>query len=310
MDFSTSLDSSLLESSAPAKKWLEEISCVVCKEVPRNPLETLCCSTIYCWNCYTTAPKECPKCLTIQEVRPNIPLMRLLKNMPLKRRCGEGECEFRGTDSEIEAHLTNDCEFVKVPCSNNDLCTHISIRKDMAKHEQEDCPWLQRICPYDPDHKVFNCAYEEHVESCMMRPFTCPNEGCGLELRKKELQIHLDDECEFAAVACPFSHSGCLALVYRKDIGKHLRDNTELHLSMLAKRVKEQQDEISELTRVVSEVRHDQAIEQAPRSKFAFEGEKIVRPLAVVFAVFVMGLLWVKVLGYFLVSKNHVGFRH
>ncbi len=141
----------------------------------------------------------------------------------------------------------------------------------MPKHEQEDCPWLQRICPYDPDHKVFNCAYEvrnhdnktrrfvlnnqqEHVENCLMRPFTCPNDGCGLELRRKELQIHLDDECEFAAVPCPFSHSGCLALVwilhslsrhslirgqvFRKDIGKHLRDNTELHLSMLAKRVK------------------------------------------------------------------------
>jgi hypothetical protein len=99
--------------------------------------------------------------------------------------------------------------------------------------------------------------------------------------------------------------------VYRKDIGKHLRDNTELHLSMLAKRVKEQQDEISELTRVVSEVRQEQVIERdIPRNKFAFEGEKIVRPLAVVFAVFVMGLLWVKVLGFFLASKNHVGFRH
>ncbi len=49
--------------------------------------------------------------------------------MPLKRRCSEGECDFRGTDAEIEAHLANDCEFVKVACANSDLCTYISFRK-------------------------------------------------------------------------------------------------------------------------------------------------------------------------------------
>jgi hypothetical protein len=40
------------------------------------------------------------------------------------------------------------------------------------------------------------------------------------------------------------------------------------------------------------------------------DGEKIVRPLAIIFAVFVVGLLWIKVLGYLLVTKGHIGFRH
>jgi len=48
--------------------------------------------------------------------------------MPLKRRCCEGDCEFRGTDAEIEAHLAIDCEFVKVACPNSDLCTFMSAR--------------------------------------------------------------------------------------------------------------------------------------------------------------------------------------
>jgi hypothetical protein len=54
--------------------------------------------------------------------------------MPLKRRCSEGECEFRGTDAEIESHLTKDCEFVKVACPNSDLCTFMSIRKVIDRH--------------------------------------------------------------------------------------------------------------------------------------------------------------------------------
>ena len=66
------------------------------------------------------------------------------------------------------------------------------------------------------DKLIFKCLNEgcnveisysnvrQHDQICEFAKVTCPSEGCGIQLPKKEMENHIKNECKFSFVPCKF----------------------------------------------------------------------------------------------------------
>jgi len=76
----------------------------------------------------------------------------------------------------------------------------------------------------------------------------CPNE-CQTPLRRKDLNQHIQNECRFTPIPCPFARLGCEegeALV-RETFQQHMQEKLQLHLLLGVGKIEKQDKEIAAL---------------------------------------------------------------
>ena len=69
------------------------------------------------------------------------------------------------------------------------------------------------------DVKVSKDMLEKHQEACKFALKKCPNEGCGLSMRRADINKHDFVDCEYALVKC--KAPGCNARMCRKMMSQH-----------------------------------------------------------------------------------------
>ena len=141
------------EDSRFETKVDENLHCVICTEVLKDPVQCRRNEHHFCRNCIVEHLKHSPKCPTCQDpltVETLVKPQRFLANTlaGLKISCDNSN---RGCRKVVElgslaTHVAS-CEFSPMPCSN-DQCEEIISRRDKEIHENKVCDFRQVKCDY------------------------------------------------------------------------------------------------------------------------------------------------------------------
>ena len=226
-----------------------QTQCFICLQILRDPHLISCCGHNFCALCISRVEKDgkpCPLC--------NASGFTTMANKGLKRtlldyqvRCPNGQCRFDclwvGELRSFDEHLNIDpqpkrqlegCQFVVL------VCTHCKgdIRRDMlAEHQFERCPKRPYTCEHCEEYKsIFEDVAYNHWPECKCFLLPCPNKctpsGSGIE--RQRLDHHMKEECPLALVQCALRHAGCEVTLPRKDMADHMKDESIVHISLLA----------------------------------------------------------------------------
>ena len=141
------------EESRFETKIDENLRCVICTEVLKDPVQCRRNEHHFCKNCIIEHLKHsqtCPTCQDPLTVDTLVKPQRFLANTlsSLKIACDNAE---RGCRQVVELGLLNthvvNCDFSPVPCSN-DQCDEIINRRDKEIHEKKVCEYRQVKCDY------------------------------------------------------------------------------------------------------------------------------------------------------------------
>ena len=135
------------------------VLCTVCDNVCCNCLTWEQCGHSVCANCVPSSP-PCPLCKTVQTLRPNVAMRRLIDSLPVQCKnladcCYTMDASFRpwkGPLAELSNHLTTSCGA-----------------------EPTQCPHCNA--------KMKRRVQEEHVPQCFSRPVACKYCQCAMMLR-------------------------------------------------------------------------------------------------------------------------------
>ena len=143
-------------------------------------------------------------------------------------------CERKETVSTLEEHLAN-CEFFPVACEFN--CDKILLASEMEEHIANECENRKLDCEYCEDNMRAG-DMDGHLLVCAEHPVLCPNE-CGQdEMKRKELQEHIDSACELTVLKCAYTQSGCEVSLARNEMKQHENEHQSEHLSLLNAHIK------------------------------------------------------------------------
>ena len=159
----------------------ENLHCIICTEVLKDPVQCRRNEHHFCRNCITKHLKhssKCPTCNDLLSVKTLVRPQRFLANTLscLKILCDNSE---RGCRKVVElgslaTHVAS-CGFSPMPCSN-DQCEEIISRRDKEIHENKVCDFRRVKCDY--------CGQMVLYKNFMQH--TCPP---GKDIREMKAQL-------------------------------------------------------------------------------------------------------------------------
>ena len=170
----------------------ENLHCVICTEVLRDPVQCRSNEHHFCRNCITEHLKHsqnCPTCkdpLTVETlVRPQRFLANTLSNLKISCENSERGCRAVVELGSLITHVAS-CEFNPVACSN-DQCDEIISRRDREIHESKVCDFRPVKCDYCSETVVYKNLMQH----------TCPRRREIREMKKEitALKRQLDTLC-------------------------------------------------------------------------------------------------------------------
>ncbi len=191
----------------------------------------------------------------------NTPYLNTHKDLHFRRQVGQtlvycfqksSGCVWMGPVHQLDQHLQynqlgtdEDCRYVEVLCPYQ--CRMHIARRKLKKHMQEDCEKRQYRCNYCDEEGPFGYIVNSHLPLCPKFPTKCPK-GCDDMMKREELKLHLENDCQYFEVPCEFAYAGCTnGKVRRKDMTKHMDDNCQAHMKLLAAHDRKKDAEIEAL---------------------------------------------------------------
>ena len=216
----------------------DDLLCEACQRVAREPHITDCCGGHFCKACIHR-PKEdrqpCPSCaqaqfVTFPDMRDHNRILALQVYCTMK---GRG-CEWEGRLEDLHAHLdvdANDCQHVDVVCSNK--CGQSVPRLLVPSHLADSCPNRDFFCHHCNFTATYRVVRYNHWLECPRIPVPCPN-GCSVgAVERADMEDHIK-VCLLQEVACGLSRAGCRERFLLQDEDRHMEDNTQRHLLLMA----------------------------------------------------------------------------
>ena len=153
-------------------------------------------------------------------------------------------CEWVGTVGTFKEHLAT-CEFTLLPCpkeckdDNNKVKAF--MRKDLDKH-LKDCPNRSCTCEYCGEKGTYANITAVHDKTCEKKIVPCSNTECPKTMQCQLLGKHVNTECEYTEIPCKYKKLGCGMELKRKDMAAHEQDDS-LHLHMAIDKVNSLEEE-------------------------------------------------------------------
>ncbi|XP_042298211.1 TNF receptor-associated factor 4 isoform X5 [Sceloporus undulatus] len=163
------------------------------------------------------------------------------------------KCEFCGSEFTGEAYENHQglCPQESIYCENK--CGARMMRRLLSQHMVAECPKRTQPCTYCTKEFLYD-TIQSHEYQCPRYPVPCPNQ-CGVpSVAREDLSGHLKENCTTALALCPFKEAGCKHRCPKLSMGRHLDENTKLHLGMMCALVARQRQELAELRREVEEL--------------------------------------------------------
>ncbi len=131
----------------------ENLHCIICREVLKDPVQCRRNEHHFCRNCITKHLKNSPKCptcndpLTVETLaRPQRFLANTLSCLKISCDNSERGCREVVELGSLATHVAS-CGFIPMPCSN-DQCEEIISRRDKEIHENKVCDFRRVKCDY------------------------------------------------------------------------------------------------------------------------------------------------------------------
>ena len=178
------------EDSRFETKVDENLHCVICTEVLKDPVQCRSNEHHFCRNCIAQHLKHSPKCPICQDPLTVETLAKPQRFLANTLACLKISCDNsnRGCRKVVElgslaTHVVS-CEFSPMPCSN-DQCEEIISRRDKEIHENKVCDFRQVKCDY--------CGQMVLYKNFMQH--TCPprEEICEIKAELREVHSRQDE---------------------------------------------------------------------------------------------------------------------
>ena len=123
-------------------------------------------------------------------------------------------CDWLGTLNDCEAHLET-CGYVYDLCLG---CEELLQRNELKFHEKENCP--QRIVECEHCRKDFkSCELPKHLDECPKMEVSC--KLCDIVMCRVDITQHLEQECGLVVETCKL---GCGVELTRDELKIHVTD--------------------------------------------------------------------------------------
>ena len=152
----------------------------------------------------------------------------------------EKGCEWTDLITQVLPHI-EECGFFPVQCPLGCVSekeeTGSKIveveRRLLEEHQNNQCPMRLINCE-SCESPIRVCEMEKHIEMCEEYSIPCPN-SCWEEdeirkVKRKELPLHLGEECPLQICDCPFAEHGCTEKMERKFLKEHEEDHCPMRL--------------------------------------------------------------------------------
>eukprot|EP01112_Ceratiomyxa_fruticulosa_P014623 TRINITY_DN4205_c0_g1_i1.p1 TRINITY_DN4205_c0_g1~~TRINITY_DN4205_c0_g1_i1.p1 ORF type:complete len:409 (+),score=58.48 TRINITY_DN4205_c0_g1_i1:129-1355(+) len=241
----------------------QDFLCSICLNVIVDPQDTPCGHT-YCKKCIQEALKKsgskeqrsCAECrtpLTTKDLKPSSVKFRSFLNklqvfcdtrMPQEASSSETPsevCPWQGEWSNLQHHIDNDCEFVKVICKYKE-CGKAVQKRSIVEHET-NCNFRTTTCEYCAATINFH-NMSKHVSKCPQFPVKCV---CGEDVPRASQADHVKNKCTDVKVNCMYYGHGCTEPLSKKEVDIHMEKEMSKHLHMITKSFDTQGKKVKEL---------------------------------------------------------------
>ena len=216
----------------------DDLLCKSCRHVARQPHLTSCCGAHYCHTCIAAILQDNKPCPSCKEDTFTIFMNRRehqkILALPVCCRMKDSGCQWTGRLEQLETHLdanTGDCQYLNIECPEK--CGHKVQKHHLATHIANECPKRDFTCMYCDFKSTYEVVSEKHWPECQNYPVPCPNRCQIGSVERNTLEDHLN-MCRLGIVECDFSYAGCNEKLQRQDMEKHVEENTQKHLALMA----------------------------------------------------------------------------
>ena len=174
----------------------EEIFCQVCYGLLTTPYEHDECGKLICATCLEKllrAGDPCPYCKRVLHGHIHHSKRAQLYATNVKVKCHHEDCKAVFPVTKIQTHL-RECLHEPRPCA---LC-RVPVR-GVDRHE---CPMTPCTCALCHEHYVL-ADTDSHRLQCPEAVINCPQDGCTVQLKNKDAEHHILNDCEYTVVTCP-----------------------------------------------------------------------------------------------------------
>uniref|UniRef100_A0A4W2CR26 TNF receptor-associated factor n=2 Tax=Bos TaxID=9903 RepID=A0A4W2CR26_BOBOX len=150
--------------------------------------------------------------------------------LSLMVKCPNEGCLHKMELRHLEEHQAH-CEFALMSCPQ---CQRPFQKCHLNIHILKECPRRQVPC----ENCAVSMAFEDkeiHEQNCPLANVIC--EYCNTMLIREQMPNHYDLDCPTAPVPCTFSAFGCHEKMQRNHLARHLQENTQSHMRMMAQAV-------------------------------------------------------------------------
>ena len=208
----------------------DDLICVICQFVARDPQQVGCCGKIFCQSCIQDAIgrfNNCPNCRGSANTFADQRSARQIKSLKISCKNEEHGCTWVGRLEDYDSH-DSECEFAQVDCPNS--CSEQVLKCELQNHLESSCP-LRKIECETCKEQVTKVDMQNHLGLCPDATVLCPNKCDEGNLLRRQLPAH-HIICPKEVVTCKYSEAGCNVRLFRQDLQKHVSESTEHHLNL------------------------------------------------------------------------------
>jgi hypothetical protein len=214
-----------------SRQLIQDFKCPLCDGIYMDPVVDPC-AHVFCKQCILThlsTTQSCPIQSQKYLDETHLNIFQMVQNILVKQsvlcKNRANNCGWVGRLQELTEHLNTYCARQIIQCPNNG-CGSLFFREDVQLH-LVTCDY--RITPCE-DCQV-NIAFivmKNHQEICPMFKLECP-QGCGVLIQRKDIELHIQNDCLNTIIACPYAKFGCLTELTKREINEYLISNTNRH---------------------------------------------------------------------------------
>ena len=213
----------------------DDLICVICQFVARDPQQVGCCGKIFCKSCIKAAKgkfSDCPNCRGSAKTFSDQRSARQIKSLKISCKNEERGCTWVGKLEDYDSHDSG-CEFAQVDCPN--ICSEQVLKCGLQNHLESTCPLRKVECEACRE-LVAQVDLQSHLALCPDVTVLCPNKCDGDKLLRHQIPAH-HIMCPKEVVTCSYSEAGCNVRLFRQDLQKHVSESTELHLKLAMEKI-------------------------------------------------------------------------
>ena len=206
----------------------ENLHCIICREVLKDPVQCRRNEHHFCRNCITKHLKHSPKCptckdpLTVQTLaRPQRFLANTLSCLKISCDNSERGCRKVVELGSLATHVAS-CGFSPMPCSN-DQCEEIISRRDKEIHENKVCDFRRVKCDY--------CGQMVLYKNFMQH--TCPPRQEIREMKAELREVRSNQDEMFKMMQNMMSSLTVMRNTPQRSEGSHASSGQELQAEIV-----------------------------------------------------------------------------